>query len=432
MSRQGLDATSTVDGCELNSGRRRREATISQSRRLAASLAGSFIAVVVVLACVGVAASSAEPMPKDVAGSWALKLNEEFSSSGLNKSLWTPGWQRDEVTSVSDQCMSPSLVSQPGDGDLHLWLHKESSTCEGEKSKEEKHEYTGSLVESNPEDGVPGHTGYHYSYGYVEWEAYITGIEEKCSSACIPDWPSLWTLPGNHETETDVLEGLYGVAEYHFHPPFPVGIGGPVSGNFYGWHTYGVRWEPGVLTFYYDGNQVGQETSEKINSTPQYLVMQMSPPKPVRGHLLAPAEFDINYVRVWQHPSPPEPPEASTSAPSEVQETQAKLNGSVNPRGTDTHYYFQYGPTTGYGSATSEVDAGSGRSAVPASSTVTGLEPAATYHYRLVATSAGGTVYGSDQSFTTPVPTIAFQANADTLWADSSASWGGWSNTSLV
>ncbi len=402
MSRQGLDATSTVVGCDLNSGRRRRKETISRPRRLAASLAGSFTAVVIVLACVGVAASQAEPMPNGVSGTWQLKLNEEFTSSGLNTSLWTPGWQTNGVSSMSDQCVKPSLVNQPGDGYLHLWLRKEASTCEGEHSKEEKHEYTGSLVESNPEDGVPGHSGFHYSYGYVEWEAYITGIEEKCSSACIPDWPALWILPGNHETETDIMEGLSGVAEYHFHPPFPGGIGGSVSGNFHGWHTYGVDWEPGVVTYYYDGRQVGQETSEKINSTPQYLVMDMTPPKASRGHLVAPDEMDINYVRVWQHPPPPIPPEATTSAASEMRQTQATLNGTVNPKGTDTHYYFQYGKTTEYGSSTSSSDAGSGTSSVPVSAAVTGLEPGVTYHYRIVATDGGGTDEGKDETFETP------------------------------
>ena len=127
----------------------------------------------------------------------------------------------------------------------------------------------------------------------------------------------------------------------------------------------------------------------------------------------------------------PLPPETSTSAASEIQQTQAKLNGTVNPKGISTHYYFEYGKTTGYGSSTSSSVAGSGLSPVGEGATVTGLEPGTVYHYRLVATNEGGTVYGSDQSFTTPVPTIAFQATTDTLWADSSASWGGWSNTSL-
>ena len=36
------------------------------------------------------------------------------------------------------------------------------------------------------------------------------------------------------------------------------------------------------------------------------------------------------------------------------------MNGTVNPKGVDTHYYFQYGETTEYGSSTPPIDAGSG------------------------------------------------------------------------
>ncbi len=105
-------------------------------------------------------------------------------------------------------------------------------------------------------------------------------------------------------------------------------------------------------------------------------------------------------LQLWTEYTPL-PPEATTNAASGVQPTQATLNGTVNPRGTDAHYYFKYGTTTGYGSLTASTDAGSGTSSVPESATVTGLEPGTTYHYRIVATSAGGTVEGSDQMFTT-------------------------------
>ncbi len=96
----------------------------------------------------------------------------------------------------------------------------------------------------------------------------------------------------------------------------------------------------------------------------------------------------------------PLPPEATTNAASGVQQTQATLNGTVDPKGTDTHYYFQYGKTTEYGSSTSSTDAGSGTSLLLESAAVTGLQPGTTYHYRLVASSEGGAVYGSDQTFT--------------------------------
>jgi hypothetical protein len=97
----------------------------------------------------------------------------------------------------------------------------------------------------------------------------------------------------------------------------------------------------------------------------------------------------------------PLPPEASTSEATEKQLTQAKLNGTVNPRGTATEYYFQYGKT-GYEKTTAVNGAGSGQGPVGESATVTGLEPVTTYHFRIVAkNSAGQEVTGNEQTFTT-------------------------------
>ena len=55
-------------------------------------------------------------------------------------------------------------------------------------------------------------------------------------------------------------------------------------------------------------------------------------------------------------------PSASTGAASQLTNTSVRVNGSLNPKGQATTYYFQYGPTTGYGLQTRPVDAGSGTS----------------------------------------------------------------------
>ena len=94
----------------------------------------------------------------------------------------------------------------------------------------------------------------------------------------------------------------------------------------------------------------------------------------------------------------PGPVEAVTGAPPNLQEEEVTLDGTVNPRGYDAKYYFQYGTSTSYTSSTSEGDAGAGGSPFPVSTTITGLEPATVYHYRLVATSGGITSYGSDKT----------------------------------
>ncbi len=95
------------------------------------------------------------------------------------------------------------------------------------------------------------------------------------------------------------------------------------------------------------------------------------------------------------------PPAVSTGGHSGLQPLQATLEGTVNPNGVDTHYYFQYGTTTEYGSTTTSTDVGSGTTSVPVNVAVVGLDEGVTYHYRVVANNSGGTAYGSDQSFTT-------------------------------
>jgi hypothetical protein len=96
-----------------------------------------------------------------------------------------------------------------------------------------------------------------------------------------------------------------------------------------------------------------------------------------------------------------QPPSATTENATSVTSTKATLNASVNPNGSSTTYYFQYGKTTSYGSTTSPGSAGSGTSPVSVSSNLVNLNPETTYHFRIVATNAAGTDYGQDKVFTT-------------------------------
>jgi hypothetical protein len=103
-------------------------------------------------------------------------------------------------------------------------------------------------------------------------------------------------------------------------------------------------------------------------------------------------------------------PTATTSAATAVTSSAATLNGSVNPEGVPTTYYFQYGTTAAYGSKTATQSAGSATTSQAVTGNVSGLGASTTYHYRLVAASAGGTVVGADLTFTTsklPVPVLA-------------------------
>jgi len=92
-------------------------------------------------------------------------------------------------------------------------------------------------------------------------------------------------------------------------------------------------------------------------------------------------------------------PQVVTGAATSVTPNSATLNGTVDPSGRATTWYFEYGTSTGYGTKTAAKDAGSGTGAVNVSASISGLTTGRTYHYRLTATSDAGTSHGSDQTF---------------------------------
>lgn len=114
----------------------------------------------------------------------------------------------------------------------------------------------------------------------------------------------------------------------------------------------------------------------------------------------------------------PLPPEVSTGGATAISEEDATLAGTVNARRTDTHFWFEYGETTGYGkvAAPSNNGVAAAEGSQPVEAVVSGLRPNSTYHYRLVAASEGGTVHGADRTFATAAPMIAFQANTGELF----------------
>lgn len=104
----------------------------------------------------------------------------------------------------------------------------------------------------------------------------------------------------------------------------------------------------------------------------------------------------------FKTPKPPAPVVVSRPA-TNVGQSSATLNGTVNPEGQATSYVFQYGTSSAYGSQTPSVSAGSGTKTVAVSAGIGALAPNTTYHYRLAATNVNGTSYSHDFSFRTAV-----------------------------
>jgi hypothetical protein len=95
------------------------------------------------------------------------------------------------------------------------------------------------------------------------------------------------------------------------------------------------------------------------------------------------------------------PPIVTTGLARAVSYGSATLTGTIDPRASNTTYYFQYGPTRAFGAQTALADAGAGTTSTTVSVAVSGLQPLTIYYYRLIAVNAAGAATGADRAFTT-------------------------------
>jgi uncharacterized repeat protein (TIGR01451 family) len=103
----------------------------------------------------------------------------------------------------------------------------------------------------------------------------------------------------------------------------------------------------------------------------------------------------LTFTTAAATPAPKAAPTPPTTGTADgVSTTGATLHGSVPSPGDNYHY--EYGTTTGYGSATTSKTAATAGSDLSAA--ITGLVPGTTYHFRIVADSIAS---GSDGTFTT-------------------------------
>ena len=235
----------------------------------------------------GSSGSSSASGPAGDPGSWRSVFDDEFTGSSVDPSKWSIGWFGSGVTkavnSSETACYDPSHVSE-ANGELDLTLTAQSASC-GQP-------YDGAAVTTN------GH--FQFTYGFVEVRAWLAG-----NGSTVYDWPQIW-LDGQNwpsDGEIDILEGLGGNACYHWHgPPNGTGYGGCPAGAFAGgWHTFGVDWEPGSVTYYYDGTNVGSVTNStsQITGDPMYVILVASTSP--GSNTQTPATERFKYVRVWQH-----------------------------------------------------------------------------------------------------------------------------------
>lgn len=258
-------------------------------------------------AVVTAAAVPADDSPSSgVPAGYRLVFSDEFRSNRLDSSKWNsryrwgPRWtinneQQYYVDALGDADFGYSPFSFDGEN-LTISAVRTPSNLKGKANN--KSYLSGTMTTYGK---------FKMRYGYVEMRARLP--EGKGL------WPAFWLLH-NHENgirpEIDVVEMLGDRPQvvyqtYHHYargnlsstPSYEV-WGDDFSGGF---HTYGMRWEPGRITWYVDGEARNAYANNNVSSEDMYLLVNLaiggawagSP----NGSTRFPARFTIDYIRAY-------------------------------------------------------------------------------------------------------------------------------------
>ena len=235
------------------------------------------------------------PMPAGVAGDWTLKFDDEFSGASLDTADWSTGWYGSGITppvnSAENNCYDPAQVAEGG-GALSLTLIRKSESCGISDPL-----YATGLVSTRGK--------FSFTYGFIQARVWLPAAPGNPDY--VANWPGVWADGQNwpDDGEIDVAEGINGHVCAHFHdaadssPGISPGGGTGCPDGMYagGWHTFAANWQPGMITYYYDGVDIGSVTSG-VTSAPMFLILDYAAGSPVQ----TPDTMKVDYVRVWQHP----------------------------------------------------------------------------------------------------------------------------------
>jgi beta-glucanase (GH16 family) len=262
----------------------------------------------VIFAMVGLLAtpgSGASPPP--IAGRWALRLNDEFTTLDTTRWVQRYWWNGDTFWPTSErQVYKPANAT--ANGALELTARRESGLTNfagsAKNSGGEDFCCSSGLVSSGGiKDVAP--SGYAFTYGYVEARIWVPRGAGT--------WSAFWMLPADYKdsAEIDVMEVLGRQPErLYMHYRSPTRTYGQsyaaASSLSAGWHTYGLHWEPGRLVWYLDGVPRFSHTGSDVDSHPHYILFNLaiggshSWGGAVDDSTPFPSSMRIDWVRVWQ------------------------------------------------------------------------------------------------------------------------------------
>lgn len=244
---------------------------------------------------------------------YALLWNDEFNGNALDETIWNyephePGWTNEELQEYTTSTDN-------------VFVRDGSLIIKAIKTEKDGSDYytSGKVTSQNKKD---------FTYGKVVARAKVPEGQGL--------WPAIWMMPKDEGFygqwpkcgEIDIMEVLcsntktaYGTIHYGEPHAEQQGIYNLESGSFSeDFHEFSVEWEPGEMRFYIDGNlyhtvndwfTAVKDEEEKPYPAPfnQPFFVQMNlavggtwPGNPDETTDFDKAEFEIDYVRVYQKP----------------------------------------------------------------------------------------------------------------------------------
>lgn len=254
--------------------------------------------------------ASAQSASAPAGKQWNLVFGDEFNDTTVDPTKWGKCyyWYSQYYDGCPNgnerQYYRSSAVTEAG-GSLRLTATKQD--VQGwNGTAEQTYNYTSGMVATvryNYETYT--HIPFATTYGFFEARMKLPAGQGL--------WPAFWLLEEDQTAppEIDIMEFLGHDTDtihmnYHYlengHQQNQTSFSGTDFTN--GWHTYGVNWEPGKITWYIDGVARKTFTGNQVTDKPMYIIMNLavggSWPGDPDGTTPFPATMEVDYVRVYQ------------------------------------------------------------------------------------------------------------------------------------
>ncbi|MEM6278937.1 MAG: glycoside hydrolase family 16 protein [Verrucomicrobiota bacterium] len=247
-----------------------------------------------IVGCFLALAANVAVAEEDLSDPWHLTFEDEFEGPKLDYEKWTPedpwGVERnDELQGYVIQAF------QQREGILYIRCENKPTFYDGKKRN-----YRSGMMSTTRK--------FSQRYGKFEIRCRVPSGRGL--------WPAFWLLPEppSWPPEIDVLEILghetdrVYMSNHWVDPSHPEGNSQSITGEFRGpdfaegFHVFSILWEPGRIQWFVDGI-LRHESTREVPDVPMFLLVNLA----VGGWAEAPdqstqfpADFEIDYVRVWQ------------------------------------------------------------------------------------------------------------------------------------